>query len=365
MKRIERPWVWVDFENTPHVLLLEPFIRRLREDAWEVRVTAKPQAQTLELAAARGLSIQPVGGGDFLGTVGKVFGGTQRSLALLLWLRRQGSRPRVLLSSSRSGCLTAFLARVPSLAFLDYEHTELRPFALGARVWLPDVLRSIRLPVRMARLTRFYRGLKENLYLDSWTFDRAAERHALGAEGDDYLIVARPPATTAHYATDRSLEMWFAAVEQVLSWPNVRLVVSPRTEAQRAELRGRLPTDPALTILGRVTPGPGLVAAADLVIGGGGTMNREAAVLGVPVWSVFCGPMPQIDAHLAAEGRLRWVRSERELAEALALDRPKLGERRGPFREGFAAIYGDVLSHLGLIPSEISLSSPTAIDPFV
>ena len=362
LRRGQQPWVWVDFENTPHVLFLEPFVRRLREDGWRVAVTAKPQAQTLELAAARGLSVESVGGGDFTGLLEKVAGGVKRSVALLAWLLRQGSRPRALLSSSRSASLAAFLARVASIGFLDYEHTELRPFALGRRLWLPDVLHAVPLPRRIARITRYYRGLKENLYLDNWHFDRADERRSLGAEDGDYLIVTRPPATTAHYASDRSPELWFAAVEGVLRWPGVRLVVSPRTDAQRAELRTRLPAHRAVTLLERVIAGPGLVAAADLVIGGGGTMNREAAVLGVPVWSVFCGPTPHIDAQLAAEGRLRWVRSDRELAEALALERPKVGMRRGPFRGGFEAIYTDVLAQLSVAASSMASASPTPAD---
>jgi len=137
-----RPWVWVDLENTPHVLFLEPFIRRLREDGWRAAVTAKPQAQTLELAEARGFCAQPVGQGDFAGLIERLVGGGRRALALLRWLAREGGRPSLLLSSSRSASLAAFIARVPAIGLLDYEHSELRPFALGSRVWLPDVLRS-------------------------------------------------------------------------------------------------------------------------------------------------------------------------------------------------------------------------------
>jgi uncharacterized protein len=360
VKRLDRPWLWIDLENTPHVLFLEPFVVRLRREGWDVRVTAKPQSQTLELAAARGLRAQPVGHGDFAGLIEKLVGGGRRAFALLRWLARESGRPSVLLSSSRSACLAAFIARVPAITLLDYEHSELRPFALGARVWLPDVLRSVALPSRLARLARFYPGLKENLYLDDWQFDRVAERRALSAGAGDYLVVARPPAATAHYANDRSEQLWFAAIEGVLAWPQARVVLSPRTNLQYGELRSRLSAHRAVTILERVVPGPGLVAAADLVIGGGGTMNREAAVLGVPVWSVFCGPTPRIDVVLSAEGRLRWVRSEPELGEALVAGPPKLGTRRGPFPDGFAAIYDDICAQLRIAASPIA-SPPTTV----
>jgi len=351
--------VWVDFENTPHVLFLEPFVRRLREDDWEVRATAKPQAQTLELARARGLRADVVGGGDFGGIVEKLVGGVRRSLALIRWLARQNRRPSLLLSSSRSASLAAFIARVRSVGLIDYEHAEVRPFALGVRVWLPDVLRSVPISRRVARLARFYSGLKENLYLDSWHLDRSTERHSLMARDGDYVIVARPPAMTAHYASDRSAELWVAAIRRVLHWPNVHVIVAPRTDGQRAELSSLFSADRRVRILERVVPGPGLVAAADLVIGGGGTMNREAAVLGVPVWSVFCGPTPRIDSELSAEGRLRWVRSQPELEQALAAGPPKLRAGRGPFPEGVVAIYDDIRAQLGVAASPIA-SSPTA-----
>src|SRR5207249_2690856 len=50
--------------------------------------------------------------------------------------------------------------------------------------------------------------------------------------------------------------------------------------------------------LDHAVSGPGLVAAADLVVGGGGTMNREGAVLGIPVWSVFTGPRDRKSTRL-------------------------------------------------------------------
>jgi hypothetical protein len=75
-------------------------------------------------------------------------------------------------------------------------------------------------------------------------------------------------------------------------------------------------------------------------------MNREAAVLGVPAWSVFSGPSPAIDEQLAAEGRLRWVRSEPELVAAFRAPPPPLLGRRGPFPQGVTAIMRDITACL-------------------
>ena len=51
--------------------------------------------------------------------------------------------------------------------------------------------------------------------------------------------------------------------------------------------------------------GPSLVSASDLVISAGGSMNREAVALGVPVYTTFQGRMGGVDEQLLREGKLR------------------------------------------------------------
>src|SRR5437870_276792 len=98
-------WVWFDFENTPQVLFLEPLIRAVAADGWDVRITAKPQSQTLELAASRGFAVDVIGSGDFVGLAQKVAGTLSRAAHLFAWAARRG-RPRLLVSTSRSASLT-------------------------------------------------------------------------------------------------------------------------------------------------------------------------------------------------------------------------------------------------------------------
>lgn len=334
--------VWVDFENTPHVLFLEPVIRALRASGLEVAVTARPQAQTLELAALRGIDVQPVGPGDLVGKASKMLGGGARAARLAAWTWVNG-RPALLVSSSRTASLAAWTLGIPAVGLLDYEHAEYRPLVLGSDVlWLPDIMRDAALPAGMRRLARFYAGLKENLYLDGWTPDRAAAWATLPGEPGDYLVVARPPATTAHYSPAGSMEAWLTAVRGLAECSDVRIVITTRTPAQRVEVEGLLRGIERIDILTTTVQGPPLVAAADLILGGGGTMNREAAVLGVPVWSAFTGPPPMIDERLAMEGRLRWVRDAGELRAALAAGLPARQAPRGPFPEGLRAIMTDI-----------------------
>jgi predicted glycosyltransferase len=56
-----------------------------------------------------------------------------------------------------------------------------------------------------------------------------------------------------------------------------------------------------------------LLAAADLVVSAGGTMNREAAALGTPVYTMFAGRLGAVDEALIRAGRLRPLSSPDEL----------------------------------------------------
>ncbi len=105
--------------------------------------------------------------------------------------------------------------------------------------------------------------------------------------------------------------------------PGVQAVVLPRTDEQRIALRER--ALPSLVVPDHAVDAHSLVALADVVVSAGGTMNREAAALGTPVYTTFAGRIGAVDERLLAEGRLRRL----EHADDIALER-----RRTPYAGG-------------------------------
>ena len=92
-------------------------------------------------------------------------------------------------------------------------------------------------------------------------------------------------------------------LDRLGSDPDVHAVVLPRLREQADELR-RLAL-PSVIVPEHAVDGPSLVSASDLVISAGGSMNREAVALGVPVYTTFQGRMGGVDEKLMREGRLR------------------------------------------------------------
>jgi hypothetical protein len=87
---------------------------------------------------------------------------------------------------------------------------------------------------------------------------------------------------------------------------------------------------PSVIVPERAVDAQSLIALADLVVSAGGTMNREAAALGVPVYTTYGGRIGGVDEMLIREGRLRPLTDPRalELEKRGADGRPRV--RRDP-----------------------------------
>ena len=98
--------------------------------------------------------------------------------------------------------------------------------------------------------------------------------------------------------------------------PGVHVVLLPRNAPQARPSGRNFPEwfeNHRTGVLARAVDGLDLVWHSDLVVSGGGTMNREAAALGVPVYSIFRGKTGAVDLMLEEEGRLNMIRNKEEI----------------------------------------------------
>src|SRR6185312_5977263 len=95
------------------------------------------------------------------------------------------------------------------------------------------------------------------------------------------------------------------------SLDNVHALVLPRTEEQRDYVRSL--ALPSVVVPDRAVDAQSLIAFSDLVVSAGGTMNREAAALGVPVHTTYGGRLGGVDEALIREGRLMPLTDPRAL----------------------------------------------------
>jgi predicted glycosyltransferase len=168
-----------------------------------------------------------------------------------------------------------------------------------------------------------YPGIKEDVYVPRFIPDPRI-RHELGLTQEDLVVTVRPPATEAHYHNHESTTLFEAVMAVVEQRPDVKLVALPRNDRQAAWLQERWPdffASGKMRIPGSVVDGLNLIWHSDLVVSGGGTMNREAAALGVPVYSVFRGAIGAVDRYLSTTDRLILLESVDDVRTKMRLER--------------------------------------------
>jgi predicted glycosyltransferase len=126
----------------------------------------------------------------------------------------------------------------------------------------------------------------------------------------------------------------------------IKAVLLPRNKDQESQIRAQWPLGfeaGRLVVPARAVDGLNLLWHSDLVVSGGGTMNREAAALGVPVYSIFRGKIGAVDRQLQAEGRLTLIETVEEVQHKIRLQ-PRLKEEKSDSRprKALHAILGHV-----------------------
>lgn len=324
---VPRRKVWIDLENSPHVPFFLPIIRELELRGCEVVLTARDCFQVCELADLAGLKYRSIGRHYGKNHAAKLVGLMIRVAELAPFFLRE--RPSISLShGSRSLVALSSLFGVPTITLTDYEHADLRletwlwgrrkRWILTPQVIPPNVfVEHGTLPNHILH----YPGIKEDVYVPFFRPNPAVKRN-LGITDDKVVVTLRPPATEAHYHNPESEKLLLAFFELQKSHPEVLTILLPRTPHQEAELR-RL--EPDLFSQGRIMvpehaiDGLDVIWCSDVVISGGGTMNREAAALGVPVYSLFRGKLGAVDKDLVRQGRLVLLESEQDVREKLRL----------------------------------------------
>ncbi len=298
--------IWIDLANSPHVPFFRALIPEFERRGHKTVVTAREFAQTVELAKTAGLAPAIIGGHGGAGLAGKAQNLIGRAAQLARWARGRG----VQLAVSHNSYAQAAAARalgIRSVTLMDYEHQPANhlAFRLASRVIVPRAFpdEALRRFGAGAKKVRRYDGTKEDVYLADFAPDPefVETLSRLGIREHEVLVVVRPPASEALYHRFEN-ELFEGLMQRLYARTDVKVILLARTEAQRAIYAERGQAN--LIVPQHALDGANLIASADMVISAGGTMNREAAALGVPAATIYAGKWAAIDEELVREGRL-------------------------------------------------------------
>jgi predicted glycosyltransferase len=320
--------LWIDLANSPHVPFFKALTKRFASMGHEIEITARELAETIPLAEAAGLSPVVVGAHGGRAVSKKAGSLASRAWALAAWARKRNF-DLAISHNSYSQIVAARVLGVKTITMMDYEHQPANhlAFRFASRIIVPASFPAKSLRRYGARVgkVRRYHGTKEDVYLADFQVDSGfgARLCELGVKPDNVLVLMRPPAHEALYHRFQNT-LFDEALAMLISREDVQVILLPRNEAQRAAYSGReriiLPATPL--------DGANLIAESDFVISAGGTINREAAALGVPAASIYAGQWAAVDEELVREGRLQRISTTEDLRTLSLHKKHKMSPRR-------------------------------------
>jgi uncharacterized protein len=336
--------VWVDMSAPAHVLVLRPIIERLEAEGHEVEVTARDYAQTLALLQLHGMAHTEIGRHGGASRVRKAYRLAARTSQMLIFGR--GKHFDLAIGhGSNDLAIAAKALGIPEANLHDYEYAVTQHrigCRFARRVMFPD-------SVPLERLRRFgvtpekyfpYPGLKEEYYLYDFEPDAEALRK-LGVDEQRVVVIVRPPPDVSLYHR-KSNPLFPKVLDRLGRDDGVHAVVLPRTQEQRQFIEGL--ELPSVIVPAGAVEAQSLIALADLVVSAGGTMNREAAALGTPVYTTYGGRLGGVDEALIKSGRLR------PLTDARAVELQKRTAQATPVRRDPSFLVETILGTVGASP---------------
>jgi predicted glycosyltransferase len=322
--------VWVDFTASAHPLVFRPLVQLLEAQGNEVEITARDYAQTLQLIESHGMTATVIGHHGGRSSLGKARQMRGRLKSLRKWAKGRDF-DIALAHGSHELTMTARRLGIPSATTFDYEWAWLQ-HQLGCRAATRVVVPESIPPERLAKYSAVppklqqYPGLKEEYYLSDFEPDESV----LGDWSIDparVLIVLRPPPDVSLYHR-HSNPLFPMTLEHLGRLEDVHAFVIPRTDEQRDYVKSL--DLPSVIVPDRAVDAQSLIALSDLVVSAGGTMNREAAALGVPVYTTYGGRLGGVDEELIRQGRLRPLTDPRALELHKRERGPDARTRRDP-----------------------------------
>jgi uncharacterized protein len=305
--------VWIDIVNAPHVRFFQSIISHLKDQGEEVLVTARRFGDVHRLLDLFRIDSTIVGWhGATLEE--KLLRSTQRAYELSQIISRE--KPDVAVAKhSIELPRVSFGLKIPSVYVLDNEHAiaaNKLTLPLCDKIIIPmaieedDVVQCGADPKNLL----WYNGTSEITHLQNFHYNpQIFKELKLNLKKDKTILMRPEPALASYLETDCRKSVLSPIVDALEDHANILMIPRFREQQQIFE------DDDKVTLIKPPVDTFSLMKASDLVIGAGGTMNREAAVLGTPVISCYPGKLLAVDGYYIEKGLMKRSTKVEEIVE--------------------------------------------------
>lgn len=289
--------IWIDITNSPHVLFFREFIKRHNP----LVTTRKfgPLTDLLDRENIKYISVGRHGGRDPKSKL-------MESAGRILELGKSISSYDIDVAISKHSVelpRVSFGLGIPCIHILDNEYAEHQnrlTLPLASKIIVPETLDEaviIKQGATREKITKF-RGVCEYVHVKGFKETKAIRD--LGFE--DYVLVRPEPYMASYFGIEGATQKMITAVKDL----GLNVVVIPR---------GKEKFDNAVMV--ENVDSLSLIYRAKAFLGGGGTMNRESALLGTPAISFYPQELLGVDRFLIEKGLMFHAPSVSEVSKIL------------------------------------------------
>lgn len=294
--------IWIDLTNAPHVRFFKNIIEYFQDQGDEVLVTGRKFGDIHKLMDLFGFEFISIGKhGVTLGQ--KLEESTLRAHELSKLIIKE--KPDVAISKhSIELPRVTFGLNIPSVYVLDNEHAlaaNKLTLPLCNRIIMPqaiDMWTLLRVGADPNKIIS-YKGTSEIIHFKNFDYNENIFEDLELNLKKEKTILMRPEPSLASYLDADCKKSVLTPVVDVLE-EHANILVIPRFKEQEEIFKNY----ENVTIIKPPVDTFSLIKKCDLVIGAGGTMNREAAIVGTPVISCYPGTTLSVDQFYIDQNRM-------------------------------------------------------------
>jgi len=292
--------IWIDISNSPHVRFFNDIIKYFKSEGEDVLVTGRKFGDIHKLMDMYNIDFVSVGKHGV--TLEEKLETSANRVVELADLISSEKFDIGLSKHSIELPRITFGLGIPSLYVLDNEHASAAnrlTLPLCDRIVVPNIIDTWKLIQYGANPNNIipYNGTSELMHFNNFNYnDNIFDDLGLDLPLSKTILMRPEPSLASYLNTDCRKSVLSPVVDVLKEYANI--LILPRFKEQAEIFEGIK----NVTILEPPVDTSSIIKKADLVIGAGGTMNREAAILQTPVISCYPGDTLSVDQFYVNQG---------------------------------------------------------------
>ena len=308
--------IWIDLDDSIHIPFFTPIVKNLEEKGYNVLITGRNFAKTVLLADLYNLDYIPIGKCIAKNNFTKILTSKIRYLQLLLFLIKV--KPTISIThGSVSQMITAYILRIPIAKFLDYEFIKTLPTIKPNIIFIPNIISNKKISRFGAKIFR-YPGPKEDIYLQNFMPDPIILKK-LNIDTSKIIVFIKLQSYKKIY---KSKQIFEAITKIITKNESTRTIILLSDKIEKKKILRNFEAElnsEQLFIHTEIIDELSLLWYSDLVISDSRSFNREAASMGIPVYSIFRDKLGDVDSHLVKTNRLILIENMKDVRKKISI----------------------------------------------